>query len=653
VRAGLLLSYAACAACACLACESAPTPTETIVVVDAEPGIRALTAKLYARVEGESDRTVRFEGEFKTHWQVRLAVVPFGGDPKRKFKLALRALRADGTTLVETRVHTGFVADAKRYHHVLLGEDCLGVECGEDSTCHEGACDSANVPTRALSASDCSGRSCRESSNTAADGGEHDATADGRDGSSEGEDSPDCAELEQACAGRCVARDSLEHCGACDRDCTDLPNVDGATQCNSDHCAFEPSACSPGHGDCNGDPDDGCETELNAPANCGACDATCDEPQLCAATGDGHACVAHCPAERPTACEGSCVDLDSSAEHCGACGAACAAGARCEAGRCGAAACAAGEACTSSECRSGQTRCEASGAVCEAVEPVADGTTCGAAAAASCEAGRCTCGISDGRHYPFDTCASEADCLPGSVCSDWNGSGAFVCSPLCDADADCEPYRQHFQDIRCSAALCSDGKDPGIRACVELESHLAPAYMSSTCCGGPGSEGVSADGCSDGTREAFTDPVKFPSIAGCEAKWPLASMRDPRSGPECGNSLGVDCKVPADACATGWHVCGAPPYGPVEIQSKLTAQECSTQPGRFGMALGDANCEPCVDKRGKGSACCGAACVQSYGSCVFNGQTAWFGWETNAHVNLCSWLLSTMPGQGVMCCRGY
>jgi hypothetical protein len=639
VRTALLLTSA------CLACESAPTPTETIVVVDAERSVRALVTNLHARVQGD-DGIVRFEAEFEPHWPVRLAVIPLGGDAKREFELTLGAQREDGTTLVETRVHTGFVADAKRYHRVLLSEDCLGLACGPNSTCRKGSCVSAHVATRALVASACSGRSCRPSSG-AEEGGDPDAAADG--GPNDAEAAANCGDMQLACKGVCVARDSLEHCGACDRDCRQLQNVEGPTRCDTDRCAFEPAACSPGYGDCNGDPDDGCEIELNEPENCGACGATCEEPQLCAATGSGHGCVAHCPVEGQAACDGSCVDLTNHPKHCGVCGAACEQSARCEAGRCGEP-CIEGAACTVSECRDGETRCQESGQVCEATEPVLDGTACGAAG--SCRQGQCTCGISDGRLATFYGCASEADCLPGNVCSDLDGNGTFVCRALCESTADCEQYHGLYPELRCAAALCPDGSDPGVRVCVERDGKLAPAYQSSPCCGGPGSEGVSVDGCSDGTREAFTDLATFPSIAGCEAKWPVRSMRDPATGSACGNSLGVDCSVPADACATGWHVCGTPPYGPVDIASKLTAEECSTQPGRFAMALADQMCEPCVEAPGQGAACCGVECVTSYASCVFPNQTLWFGWDSG-RTNQCAAALSTSDGQGVMCCRGY
>lgn len=643
MRAALLL------ACVCWACESATTPTQTIVVVDADPNIQALATDAHARVMSETDRSVRFDQQFDPEWPVRLAVVPLGGDAGRSFDLTFTALRADGTPLVHARVHTSFVKDAKRYHHVLLSEDCIGHPCGPDSTCREGRCVNAHVEARALALSACLDSSCRESSG-AEDGGERDAAADSSPNDSDA--APSCSDMELTCAGQCVARDSLEHCGACDHACTELPNVDGETRCDAGRCAFDPSACSEGHGDCNKDPIDGCEIELNQPKNCGACGETCDPPQLCAATDGGHGCVEQCTQAGHVACDGSCVDLSSDPHHCGACGAACESGARCEAGGC-TEPCAAGAACTTSECR-GAIRCEANEAVCDPAQPVRNGLACGASG--SCRDGRCTCGISDGRGGAFFDCSSDADCSPGTVCSDWNGSGQYLCRPLCESRDDCSPWFDPFPDLRCSAALCSDGSDPGIRVCVELDGYLAPAYDGSRCCGGPGSEGVSADGCSDGSREAFTDLATYPSIAGCAAKWPLASMRaaPTESAAACGNSLGVDCIVPADACATGWHVCGTPPYGPLEISNKLTVDECDTQPGRFAMALADTECERCTDGvAGTGAACCGVDCVRSNKDCVFERRTSWFGWDPSGRIGVCGAAQSTGEGQGVMCCRGY
>src|SRR5690606_16095998 len=64
--------------------------------------------------------------------------------------------------------------------------------------------------------------------------------------------------------------DSLTDCGACGTSC----DLDHATaSCATGTCAI--SACSLGRGDCDGDPDTGCETPLVTLSDCGACGTPC------------------------------------------------------------------------------------------------------------------------------------------------------------------------------------------------------------------------------------------------------------------------------------------------------------------------------------------------------------------------------------------
>ena len=81
--------------------------------------------------------------------------------------------------------------------------------------------------------------------------------------------------------------------------------------------------------------------------------------------------------------------------------------------------------------------------------------------------------------------------------------------------------------------------------------------------GGAPSVVVSLPGCADGTREAFVNVVRFPSIAGCAGGWTVPGVLTPASMlPACaraaGNSglrpNGAGCTV-EDLCALGWHVC--------------------------------------------------------------------------------------------------
>jgi formylglycine-generating enzyme required for sulfatase activity len=70
-----------------------------------------------------------------------------------------------------------------------------------------------------------------------------------------------------------------------------------------------------------------------------------------------------------------------------------------------------------------------------------------------------------------------------------------------------------------------------------------------------------AVGCSDGTREGFTDPAQFPDIAGCAGGWTVpgvVTIKPPSCNRQSGNTstnpAGTGCSV-EDLCAVGWHVC--------------------------------------------------------------------------------------------------
>ena len=97
--------------------------------------------------------------------------------------------------------------------------------------------------------------------------------------------------------------------------------------CNDQGCS-----CAVGRGDCDGDADNGCETDLASPDHCGACGVVCENGGCDAAT---FTCScdpgqADCDGDPTTICETS---LATDGEHCGTCGRSCA-GAACEDGLC-------------------------------------------------------------------------------------------------------------------------------------------------------------------------------------------------------------------------------------------------------------------------------------------------------------------------------
>jgi hypothetical protein len=63
------------------------------------------------------------------------------------------------------------------------------------------------------------------------------------------------------------------HCGGCLLHCPPA-KANQKSSCSKGVCV---NTCAEGFGDCNGDPSDGCETNLKAhPSNCGACGVSCD-----------------------------------------------------------------------------------------------------------------------------------------------------------------------------------------------------------------------------------------------------------------------------------------------------------------------------------------------------------------------------------------
>lgn len=69
---------------------------------------------------------------------------------------------------------------------------------------------------------------------------------------------------------------TISNCGACGLTCPTPANASPA--CADGFCLF---ACHSGFGDCNGDVADGCENDLTAIPNCGACGLTCDDGSAC------------------------------------------------------------------------------------------------------------------------------------------------------------------------------------------------------------------------------------------------------------------------------------------------------------------------------------------------------------------------------------
>jgi len=170
-------------------------------------------------------------------------------------------------------------------------------------------------------------------------------------------------------------------------------------------------------------------------------------------------------------------------------------------------------------------------------------------------------------------------------------------------------------------------------------------------------------GCADGQREGFADITRHRRVAGCLATWEgTKSLRDKPTGKACGDDIkGGVCTVPADVCATGWHVCGTNGKND-DLKSHTTFKACNKEagPGKFVAAISHGQSEelcpptptaetvfPCMDSGYCAEpVCCGDNC--QFGKCrdgVWKGQTR----ISLGKAEGCGSVTSERNG-GVMCC---
>ncbi len=133
-----------------------------------------------------------------------------------------------------------------------------------------------------------------------------------------------CPTGQSCCAGACVdPQTTVEHCGACGRRC-ELANA--TSTCAAGACAV--GACTGSFRDCDAMAANGCETDTQtAVTHCGGCGTACaarpHTTPSCAMGACRYACedgYGDCDGNMENGCE---TDVRASTDHCGMCGAAC------------------------------------------------------------------------------------------------------------------------------------------------------------------------------------------------------------------------------------------------------------------------------------------------------------------------------------------
>ncbi|MEZ4406445.1 MAG: MXAN_6577-like cysteine-rich protein [Polyangiales bacterium] len=295
-------------------------------------------------------------------------------------------------------------------------------------------------------------------------------------------------------------RSDTANCGGCGRACAGADNA--IATCAAGVCGF---SCLPGHGDCDGDPANGCEVDLTTDVTrCGSCTNACPAPANGTAACAGGACVigmcatgfGDCDRDPSTGCE---TNTDTAVSHCGACGAACSPGLTCEGGRCVV------------PCPDGFVRC---GGVCAQLSY--DPSNCGAcgnrcATGAVCSAGRCvsTCG------------PGQVTCAGGCTDTQTDAQNCGACGNRCPAGYAC---RAGACEVACVA-----GQTVCAMACVDTST-------STLHCGVCGNACAAGEQCMTGRCTLTCRPPQV--VCGNEC---AELSRDPNHCGACNNVCPTGC----------------------------------------------------------------------------------------------------------------
>jgi hypothetical protein len=384
------------------------------------------------------------------------------------------------------------------------------------------------------------------------------------------------------------------NCGACGKICL-FANAD--PKCEAGACGIQ--ACKSGYADCDGDPSNGCEVNLDDdPAHCGGCATTCTPKPNVEPTCVARACVggpcktgfADCDGDASNGCE---VDLLGDAANCGSCGRACPslpwATTSCTGAACVIGGCSPGhDDCDHSvwsgceaDLATNVKNCGACGNVCPAVAhgtPGCAGTKCGVGA---CDAGYADCDGDPSNGCEVNLANDPLNCaVCGNACPAV-ANGAPVCSGFsCGIGSCTSPYADCFGG---STDGCETNLSSAVDHCGSC-SKVCPAVAN-------GTRACTGSACGIGACTTGYGNCDGSLANGCEVTF-ASDVHN------CG-SCGKDCPVPTNAtagCAAGTCTMAACLPGFSDCNGSATdgcERNTSTDPnncGGCGIVCGSGTC---------------------------------------------------------------
>jgi hypothetical protein len=324
-------------------------------------------------------------------------------------------------------------------------------------------------------------------------------------------------------------RTSVTHCGGCGLACAARPNA--TATCSGGTCGFR---CDAGYGDCDGDPDNGCEVDLRSTvASCGACGSRCTVPSGTAACVNAMCTVAACGGGFGD-CDGSVAngcetDTRTSSTHCGTCGNACPARANalpiCSGGACASACLPGFGECDGDAANGCETNLATSAAHCGSCgRSCAAPNASGACASSTCTIAACTAGFGDCNGSPGDGCEVDLRSTVTSCGACGRGCAVSNGSPGCAAGA-------------CTIAACNGGfGDCNGSVADGCETNLGSTVSSCGACGRACAVSNGTPGCSAGAC----------TVAACNSGFA-----------NCNGNAGDGCEVNLRTDVNNCGACGA------------------------------------------------------------------------------------------------
>jgi hypothetical protein len=336
-------------------------------------------------------------------------------------------------------------------------------------------------------------------------------------------------------------RTASANCGRCGNACM---VAGGSAACTNGACAV--GGCAPGRSDCDMNPTNGCEVDTQtSAANCGACGRVCVVPNATPVCRDGRCGVGtcndgfgDCDGDPTNGCE---TDLRTATNNCGRCGSVCFAAN-------GVAVCAAG-ACALDRCNAGFADCNrfyGDGCEIATISDVNNCATCGnvcptpTAGTRVCLAGVCAIGT----------------CLAGTGDCDGNlANGCEVnttttlahcggCGRACAARANASLF--------CAAGACGFTCNPGFADCDGNAANGCEVDVRSNVgnCGRCGNACSTANGTETCVAGVCGIGVCNPGFANCDTLVPNGCEVDTRSNSSNCGTCGNLCTAPAGGSVT-------------------------------------------------------------------------------------------------------